>query len=507
MTTPTINTLTINGRVTAADPQRRTVTGTVLRYGEVGDTSVGPTRFLPGSLDTGDLPRIKLLIEHDNERVIGYATAVDATGQDVVATFTVPNSPAGDAALASAAAGLRDGLSVGVQVVTADMAADGVIDVHAGRLRETSLVAVPAFPSARVSAVTAHQPPPAGTPAAPPAAPIVPAAVPPIAAAGTTTPYIPPAPRWNQRPAARTFEAAAADIAAAWRRGGPPAALTAALSDVVPPADAGQADVMFRPQWVGELWAMTQDVQRPFIDAFRSAPLTSMKVSGFRRTGRYGVAAYAGDKAAVPSPAASRAVEPIDATAGRIAGAHDVDRIFLDLGDGSFVQDYFQLQTEDYRTLSESTFEAAVKAAATNVTATLGVVAASKVIDMITAVVDYFAQVSRIPTIVALGATLWKELIGIPDSAKPWLFGGSASLTGRDATLAGVRFTPSAALAATQILAGLKPAATHYEWRNPPLSIQAVNLPNGGVDLGVFGYTAALVNDPTAIITATRPAA
>jgi hypothetical protein len=33
--------------------------------------------------------------------------------------------------------------------------------------------------------------------------------------------------------------------------------------------------------------------------------------------------------------------------------------------------------------------------------------------------------------------------------------------------------------------------------------VQAVNIPNGGIDIAVFGYQAVLVNDPRAIIDVT----
>jgi hypothetical protein len=58
-----------------------------------------------------------------------------------------------------------------------------------------------------------------------------------------------------------------------------------------------------------------------------------------------------------------------------------------------------------------------------------------------------------------------------------------------------------ASLPANTILAGDRRAATFYEWKNPPLAIQAQNIANGGVDLGVFGYCASIVNNPVALVT------
>ena len=35
---------------------------------------------------------------------------------------------------------------------------------------------------------------------------------------------------------------------------------------------------------------------------------------------------------------------------------------------------------------------------------------------------------------------------------------------------------------------------------DPPIKVQALDIPRGGVDLGVFGYVAAMVTDPRAVV-------
>jgi phage head maturation protease len=145
------------------DMERRTITGLVVPWGEIGRTGGRKWRFAPGALqyDAGQISRIKMLIDHDNAQPVGKLgrTWMDAAGQ--WATFHVSRGPAGDRALAEAADGVRDGLSPGIGyagddpgVVTMDDPINpGVILVTAAPWRETSLVALPAFASARATAV------------------------------------------------------------------------------------------------------------------------------------------------------------------------------------------------------------------------------------------------------------------------------------------------------------------------------------------------------------------
>ena len=110
-----------------------------------------------------------------------------------------------------------------------------------------------------------------------------------------------------------TFDQAVERITAGWRSGGAEGALRAALSDVVPPTDPAQNQALFRPQWLGELYGPTAYTERPLIDVISKAPLTSFTVTGFRvNRPAFGVAPYAGNKAAVPSPG-GYAVEVVSA--------------------------------------------------------------------------------------------------------------------------------------------------------------------------------------------------
>jgi len=139
------------------DTEQRTISGLVVPYGKPGETSGGRLKFAKGSLTVSEPRRVKLLREHDQRDVIGYATELTETDEGMVGTFHVPEGDNGDRALAEARNGLRDAFSVGVQLDDATLQRlrrtqpGGTVDAK-GQLREVSQVSVPAFDDARVAA-------------------------------------------------------------------------------------------------------------------------------------------------------------------------------------------------------------------------------------------------------------------------------------------------------------------------------------------------------------------
>lgn len=148
--------VTFAAPIAAADPGRRTVTGTVLPYGAVGTTSLGPVRFARGAFgDALDPAAVRLLLEHDRSRPIGRALELVESDAGIVGTFRLSTTTAAGDALIEAADGLRDGLSIGARLVDYTIDDDGTIHATAAELREVSLVTDPAFGGARVAEVAA----------------------------------------------------------------------------------------------------------------------------------------------------------------------------------------------------------------------------------------------------------------------------------------------------------------------------------------------------------------
>jgi HK97 family phage prohead protease len=140
--------------LTAADSKKRTLTGRIVSWDEKGFTSAGATIFEKDSIDFSK--PIKLLLEHDRTRPIGKMIDVTADDQGIEATFKVAATIAGDDSLLEAAEGLRDGFSVGVKI-NEWKNEEGVLRIKASSLQEVSLVTEPAIDSARVSEIAASE--------------------------------------------------------------------------------------------------------------------------------------------------------------------------------------------------------------------------------------------------------------------------------------------------------------------------------------------------------------
>jgi hypothetical protein len=74
------------------------------------------------------------------------------------------------------------------------------------------------------------------------------------------------------------------------------------------------------------------------------------------------------------------------------------------------------------------------------------------------------------------------------------------SIKAAGGSVADLKFFVDPGLAAGTVLAGDRQAATHFEAAGSPLRVQAVNIPNGGIDIGVFGYAGDLLNDGRGLV-------
>jgi len=142
--------------ITAADTNKRTISGTIVSWNEAGNTSAGKTIFSKDSIDFSK--PVKLLLEHDKTRPLGKLIDITANDQGLEGTFKLAKTFAADDALEEAATGLRDGFSVGVMVDAWDNK-DGAMVISKSSLHEVSLVSDPAIASAKVEKVVATNTP------------------------------------------------------------------------------------------------------------------------------------------------------------------------------------------------------------------------------------------------------------------------------------------------------------------------------------------------------------
>jgi len=147
--------ITMPIKITAADSESRTISGRIVTFDELANTSAGRTIFAKGSVKPAN---VKLNLEHDRTRPIGRTLSMTESedGSGIDAVFKIANTSAGSDAIEEALAGLRDGFSVGVNVSEYD-SEDGAMVIKASDLVEVSLVTEPAVRSARVSDVAASE--------------------------------------------------------------------------------------------------------------------------------------------------------------------------------------------------------------------------------------------------------------------------------------------------------------------------------------------------------------
>jgi HK97 family phage prohead protease len=142
--------------ITAADTNKRTISGKIVTWDEQGSTSAGLTVFEKDSIDFSK--PVKLLLEHERTKPLGKLIDITATETGLEATFRLAKTFSADDALEEAATGLRDGFSVGVKI-NEWKNEEGVLRIKSSTLQEVSLVTEPAIDSARVAEVAASETP------------------------------------------------------------------------------------------------------------------------------------------------------------------------------------------------------------------------------------------------------------------------------------------------------------------------------------------------------------
>jgi HK97 family phage prohead protease/HK97 family phage major capsid protein len=149
--------LTFSGNIEAVDSgERRTISGKIAPYGEIGFTSAGKVMFAPDSIEATEPSKVKLLMSHDNTKPVGRMQSITSAKDGLYASFKVSASSRGSDAILLAQEQLMDGLSVGVEVIASKPQKDYLL-VTAATLREVSLVESAAFASAAVQKIAASE--------------------------------------------------------------------------------------------------------------------------------------------------------------------------------------------------------------------------------------------------------------------------------------------------------------------------------------------------------------
>lgn len=142
----------------AVDYDRRTITGLLVPYGVVGFSGGQRWVFSQGTLKFADAKRVKLWVQHNKDRVVGYGLSFDDRPDGMYGTFQVEDGPEGDEALRKAdpnGSATWDAFSVGLRPGGKYRQVGGINYAVEAPWMETSLTPAPSFDDARVHQVAA----------------------------------------------------------------------------------------------------------------------------------------------------------------------------------------------------------------------------------------------------------------------------------------------------------------------------------------------------------------
>lgn len=515
-----------------ASREDRTLTGLLLPFDQPGATSLGRlTASATTRLDVA--PDVVLNVQHDRSRPVGRAVGITSTPEGLRAVFKVATTRAGDDALAEAAEGLRAGLSIELDPIVTRGGA-----IVSGTISGAALVAEPAYPSARLDAAALDPVPDMGPDMGGDTPPDVPVSAvlldgDPIVATVTITTDKKPE-KASMTAAAKittpALTAAAARTAEPMTTGRLFAALAAygttrmeaALSDIVPANTPGVG--ILQPQYVGELWDGV-DYTRVFLDAFRHQDLTSYNVKGWKWNNRPVVGRYTGNNTDVPSGSIS--TTEVNGVLQRLAGAHDVDRIYTDFGDAEFWAAYYAAMAESYALQSDLYVRDVAREVPTTANGTrvhlLTGTAPAGVPTALWQIVEGCAKIlndlNTLPTHAWVTVDYWKPILYTPVTQVLTYLNAALGL--KDGTLEGqgggfkIIPVPVGSLTATNgstftgktMVAHTNALSVRELGGGAPIRVNAIDVAKGGTDEGLFGYVGTLVEEPKGIVLYDAPAA
>jgi hypothetical protein len=509
-----------SGQLTAAaDPQSRTAEGILVPWGEAGRTNLGSRAVRRGALTVAD--RVIGINGHDRERPVSRLIAHEDRPEGLWGRVKIAATPGGDQLIAEIRDGIRDALSIEASDLVFDPASG---DITGGRVDFVAHVPVPAYASAQVHSLTAAvapDPSPNGEPVltepiptAAPApvfdyaalaaalAPQLTAAVAPAGAAVDGLALASPglAPSTGPKADAEDPIVRAATLQAeVFRTSGGTPELRAALADIT---NTG-LDLFQNPSVLGEkLWEGAASTARPFVEMMDSAPLTSWKGTGWQWKKKPVVAAYAGDKA--PIPTGTVEVESIEWEADRVAGGWDIDRKFRDFGDSEFWTEFYAAQVDSYREVTNAQAATALISYALDITVDANVPATFAGINVAqadvlraaalgSAILKRTPRVNQGPDYVIMNTADWLGLLDITNLDLPAFL----SLLG----VSPGSFDHHPEVPAGSVILGVKKAAKFRELGGgSPIRVEALDVARAGVDSAVYGYTARYQVRPGGII-------
>ena len=444
----------------------RTLEGIVLPWDEPGPTNVGNAVFPKDTIDwPHDLSRVKLLSGHSPEgKPVGHAIAAESKEDGLWMKFQLGSGDDATKAIVQAQEKVIDSFSIeGVGLKQVGNKATECL------LKAVALVPFPAFSSAQVKKVNAEQsekkddmdkkeestkvekkePRPA---------------VKPVTGSGSNIEV------------KASFEKAT-DLIMGVRSGAISLEeLHAELQDVTLAESIKTAP----PAWLGELWEGVQ-YERQVINLVSRNPLTSRKASGYRWVTKPAVAKWDGESEI-------HSVKPTwveeEVTAQPWAGGNNIPRPVLDFGEVDKLRDYWAAIAESYAEQTDADFAKFLVGKATEATG-------GKAPDMLRAVTRGALQVrkaaKRDASFVIINPDDLELLLEFSQLEIPHY----ANLTKVSDPS---KWTHSEHVPSGTLLVGHTKCATFFELPGSPLRAHAEQIATGSRDVGLFGYTAQMMN-------------
>ena len=507
-----METLYIEASSIECSEERREISGKIvpLGTGEIGHTNLGAYTFAANSIEIADPTKIKLLSQHDLKKPIGRMTASETRADGIYATFKLSRSSGGNDALIMAQEGLVTGLSIGAEILSSQPSKDGHTVVSSARLKEVSLVTVPAFASSEILEIAAEEVIPVeenpqtesetaveNTPETV-AAPVEAAAV--EAARPTVTAMYYTNPRLNLNVTAGEYAKAQLNAS----RGDADAReLVAALQVATVAENTGMVPPTYLRDVIGII-----DSSRPFIDSIERAALPAAGMKIF--TPKLGTQASVDLTAEGAEFASSDTTVTFqEDTVVKFAGAGKLDLELVDRSDPSFLDLYLRELAASYaqKTDAYAAKIAADGSADSSSTTIYKAIAKS--------IADSYAIMRQTPNNLLVATSGGNDdvdfagLLGAVDTTGRPLYAAAASQNANglitqgstNGTVAGLNLVvdPNYAGGTSAIKVGLVyPTMAMRFHESGTLQIRANVVANGQLEIGIYGYVAVVNRYPTA---------
>jgi HK97 family phage prohead protease len=491
--------------------ERREISGKIvpLGTGEIGHTNLGAYTFAAGSIEIADPSKIKLLSQHDLKKPIGRMTAAETRADGVYATFKLSRSSGGNDALIMAQEGLVTGLSIGAEILASKPSQDGHTVVSLARVKEVSLVTVPAFASSEILEIAAEEVIPVeetktesetameNTPEAV-AAPVEAAAV--EAARPVVTASYYTSPRVNLNVTAGEFAKAQIN---AMRGDSDARDLVAALQVATVAENTGMVPPTYLKDVIGII-----DSQRPFIDSIERAALGASGMKVFTpKLGTQATVALTAEGAEFSSTDTTVTFQ--EDTVVKFAGAGKLDLELVDRSDPSFLDLYLRELAASY---AQKTDAYAAQIAAQNATQS----SSSTIYKAIAlGISDSYGVMRQTPNNVLVATTGGEDgidfagLLGAVDTTGRPLYAAAASQNANglitqgstNGTVAGLNlvvdpnYTGDDANAKHALVYPTMAMRFH---ESGTLQIRANVVANGQLEIGIYGYVCVVNRYPAA---------